>query len=260
MKKSVAIILTAVIVLTVAFTLTACKDNGEPVEGVNFIAHRGFSSEQLDNTAEAYSAAAEKGFYGIETDIRFTSDGYIVCSHDAGPLGHLLTPIVDHTLEELLALTLEKDGKKGKLCTFREYLEICKSGDKQAIVELKTELNEEQAASVIQAVDEYYSRDKVTFISFHIDALRLMCRLAPECSGQILFAENVLLARYLNGKYGETTFDVSASKAIMTRAKINKIHKMGLKVGVWTVNERSDAQKFAKYGADFITSNYYYGA
>ncbi len=46
------------------------------------IAHRGASIYELENTKEAFIAAGNRTFWGIETDIRVTKDGEIVIFHD----------------------------------------------------------------------------------------------------------------------------------------------------------------------------------
>ncbi|HPX21181.1 MAG TPA: glycerophosphodiester phosphodiesterase family protein, partial [Bacilli bacterium] len=46
------------------------------------IAHRGASVYELENTKEAFIAAGNRTFWGIETDIRLTKDGEIVIFHD----------------------------------------------------------------------------------------------------------------------------------------------------------------------------------
>lgn len=47
------------------------------------IAHRGFSAGNRENGPTAWRAAIEARVDGIETDIRRTSDGVLVCCHDA---------------------------------------------------------------------------------------------------------------------------------------------------------------------------------
>ena len=44
------------------------------------IAHRGDSAAHLENTRLSYEAAIAAGL--IETDLRLTLDGIVVCSHD----------------------------------------------------------------------------------------------------------------------------------------------------------------------------------
>src|SRR5690348_11721649 len=47
------------------------------------IAHRGGALLAGENTAQAFRAAAQAGADAVETDIRLTRDGALVCVHDA---------------------------------------------------------------------------------------------------------------------------------------------------------------------------------
>jgi glycerophosphoryl diester phosphodiesterase len=48
-----------------------------------FIAHRGASVLARENTVAAFEAAISASADGVETDIRLTADGHLVCHHDA---------------------------------------------------------------------------------------------------------------------------------------------------------------------------------
>ena len=56
-------------------TLFACQPP-------RFIAHRGFTPAAPENTLAAFTAAGERAFWAIETDVRRTRDGALVCCHD----------------------------------------------------------------------------------------------------------------------------------------------------------------------------------
>ena len=47
------------------------------------IAHRGLSGLEVENTNAAFVAAANRSYYGIETDIHRTGDGHFVVMHDS---------------------------------------------------------------------------------------------------------------------------------------------------------------------------------
>jgi glycerophosphoryl diester phosphodiesterase len=49
---------------------------------VQVFAHRGSSLDHPENTVEAFEAALAEGATGIETDLRLTRDGVLVCLHD----------------------------------------------------------------------------------------------------------------------------------------------------------------------------------
>jgi len=62
-------------------------------------AHRGDRSRAPDNTLEAYLLAVEAGADGIELDVRRTSDGELIMSHDDRYPG--FAPFVEMTLAEV---------------------------------------------------------------------------------------------------------------------------------------------------------------
>ena len=51
-------------------------------KGMLFIAHRGCQSLAPENTIPSFVCAARLGLQAIETDVRFSKDGVMVCSHD----------------------------------------------------------------------------------------------------------------------------------------------------------------------------------
>ena len=51
-------------------------------KGVKMIAHRGLSGIERENTYPAFVAAANRSYYGIETDVHKTADGHFVIIHD----------------------------------------------------------------------------------------------------------------------------------------------------------------------------------
>ena len=75
-----------------------------------YIAHRGLHDNRSDapeNSMKAYEKAVEAG-YGIELDVRMTSDCQIVCFHDPTLMRatHALGSVEDKSLRELLELKL----------------------------------------------------------------------------------------------------------------------------------------------------------
>ena len=68
-----------------------------------FIAHRGCQSLAPENTLASFVCAARLGLQAIETDVRLTKDGVLVCSHDASlkRMFGIKKKISDMTAEEL---------------------------------------------------------------------------------------------------------------------------------------------------------------
>ena len=53
---------------------------------VNIIAHRGVSGLETENTLPAFIAAANRSYFGIETDVHVTKDGKFILHHDDSTL------------------------------------------------------------------------------------------------------------------------------------------------------------------------------
>ncbi|NIS33749.1 MAG: glycerophosphodiester phosphodiesterase, partial [Actinobacteria bacterium] len=64
------------------------------------IAHRGASAYAPDNSAEAIELARLQGADGVEVDVRVTSDGELVLSHDARH-PNLEKPLIEATLADI---------------------------------------------------------------------------------------------------------------------------------------------------------------
>ena len=98
------------------------------------IGHRGFTPVAPENSLPSFEAAGKRGFWAIETDVRRTRDGVLVCCHNATTAARYdadLT-IADCTYDELCRLCMAKG--KGldlytpddlRMPTFEQYLDIC---------------------------------------------------------------------------------------------------------------------------------------
>ncbi|MGN1345281.1 MAG: glycerophosphodiester phosphodiesterase family protein, partial [Eubacteriales bacterium] len=73
-----------------------------------FVAHRGVSGLECENTAAAFIAAGNRTYYGVETDIYHTADHRYLCSHDAhtGRICDADLVIEQSTFDDLRALRL----------------------------------------------------------------------------------------------------------------------------------------------------------
>ena len=80
-KRAFRIILTVICIFAALLIAVGATVILVPKSEVRYVAHRGYSDRYVDNTAEAFKAAAKMNFYGIETDVRETADGIFVCNH-----------------------------------------------------------------------------------------------------------------------------------------------------------------------------------
>ncbi|MBR5473481.1 MAG: hypothetical protein IKU82_05790, partial [Clostridia bacterium] len=110
-------------------------------KGTKFIAHRGLSGLELENTTSAFVAAGNRSYVGIETDVHVTRDGYFVTFHDdtTGRLCDKNLEIKKTDYKKLAALNLtpQKNRTTGgdfKIPEFKDYLCVCAQYEKIAVV------------------------------------------------------------------------------------------------------------------------------
>ena len=262
-KKSVTVVVIGILCVVVVAALCLLgvfflSRKSDPL----FIAHRGYSDQYVDNTAESFRAAAAMNFYGIETDIRQTKDGVYVCSHDETAKyekedGSDVIPemeIKTHTYAELKAKPLynTKTTEKAYICTLEEYLVLCAEGEKHAIIEMKEQYDETQIGEMLAIIDRVYRREKVCFIDFDIENLL-----------RVRKADSTIPLQYLSETKSDPVFDrcleemisISVRQTVLTKKLANRFHAKGLLVNVWTVNKRFDLTVVRIKQADYVTTN-----
>lgn len=222
------------------------------------IAHRGYHVTAIENTEEAFIEAGKRNFIGIETDIYWTKDGYIICNHNNNIKG--MTESIDkYTYEEIMQVNLSDDPDNPvRVTTFQRYLEICKEYNKIPVIEFKTTpsvYNCEFAIRMIQTVyDDELAPNNVLFISFGKQLCERMKKIATE--------NNFTYSIYLLGS-NERTVD----EAIESGINVSLVHDIidedigkkckdaGIKLAAWTVNEEKYVERLMKCGVVTITSD-----
>ncbi len=223
------------------------------------VAHRGLSGIETENTVPAFIAAANRSYFGIECDVHASKDGKIIVTHDDTllRLGMLNLYIPSFKYDEIRKFTLI-DRKTGNLSDhiqiplFEDYLLICKSYQKHAFVELKNNLSPEDIDSVLEIIRRLNYVEHTSIISFQEKYLLQVRKRAPE-----------FVLYFLAEKLTEKVFEFCEKHQIhldvhydqLDDAAIKRLHLIGLKVAVWTVDDKEIAERLIKLGVDFITSN-----
>jgi len=255
-KKAIWIAISIAVVVVVAalavMGVFAFSKKSDPA----FVAHRGYSESYVGNTEDAFLAASERGFYGIETDIWKTKDGFYVCNHDetvkyqSGEEKEVSAT----DLEELLAIPLKNDKTATSvyLCTFERYLEICKKGGKTAVIELKEDFSSDELREIFAIVDRAYDRKCVSVISFFFDPLLVVKREYPGVDVQ-----------YLSETKNDPIFEkclkegvsLDVRQSILTGKMVRAFHDAGLTVNTWTVDKKIDLLIVRLKGVDYVTTD-----
>lgn len=223
------------------------------------IAHRGLSGIEKENTNAAFIAAGNRSYFGIETDVHKTADGYFVTIHDdrTGRVAIDDLEVEKSTFDTLRRLVLcDKDGNKGRedlhIPTLKEYIGTCKRYEKTAVLELKNEFTKEEIGEICEEIKGIGYLENVIFISFAFENLVKLRELYPEQRVQFLCDgyEDDLVQRLCERK-----FDLDILYTSLTPERIDILHKAGIKINCWTCDDKETAEALCKAGIDYITSN-----
>ena len=222
------------------------------------VAHRGLSGIERENTLPAFIAAANRSYFGIETDVYRTKDGKYVLFHDesTGRIALDNVPITSSTYDLLKSVTLtDTDGCPRTdlhIVLLNEYVKVCKRYGKKCVLELKGFYEKEHIAQIIDIIKDEDYTDGVIFISFNLQNLIFVREFLPCHPAQLLTCEINDDMIDLLKKHG---LDIDVIHTVVTKEKIDLLHKNGIKVNVWTVDDPEAGEKFAAWGADYITTN-----
>lgn len=220
-------------------------------------AHRGFSSKAPENTEPAFQEALEIGADFIELDVQLSHDGEIVVFHDKSlsRITGIKEQVRNMTYSQLLELDYGKwfgDEFKGTaIMTLDEVLE--KFGNKINLnIEIKKTDDELDTARITaELIKKYNCEDSCYVTSFSYNALRAVKKINPDI-------KTGLISNFMTYGGYSTLHDIDAlslNKKFVSQNLINNIHLNGKRVFIWTVNDRSEADKFIRMGADNIITD-----
>ena len=241
------------------------------------VAHRGASGEAPENTLEAIRIAVEKYRVDrVEVDLCLTRDGVPVIFHDEilDRTTNGKGVVSEFTLEELKRLdagfhfdpaargAFPFRGKGVKIPTLEALLhEFPQTG---FFLEIK-DRGREIGRKILEVVERSGGNSRFVVGSFHGPTMRAFRRLA-EGKVETFLAEDEVIFAYLVWKLGFKKFKMPGRFASLPRAKfgfpldsaswIEFLHRQGVRVYFWTVNERSEMEELVRRGADGLITDY----
>ena len=239
-------------------------------------AHRGWCEKYPENTMLAFRKAIELGVDQIETDIRITADGELVCIHDerVDRTTDGEGKVCDFTLDELRSL--DAGSYKGeefageRIPTFIEFMELVKDHPTLTLdIELKErpgngrdEIAYEVCDRVLKIVDDYGFTDRVVINTFS-GALHeyIKDKYGNKYRRHIYYPianlGKVTRDPYADGAYCCCMFRTVYSEINMaTRAEFDMMRSFGIQPWAGAgVKTAADVDEAIERGATLITCN-----
>ena len=234
-----------------------CVYGAEQKNMCKIICHRGLSAYEPENTIPAFKACDKPGIYGVECDIRETSDNEFVIMHDADVdrMTDGKGSIKDMSLKEIKALNIDKGNniekyKELKVPALNEYLSVCNKINKIPVIEIK-DIKKTHITKFLKIIEEYEFTNTAIIISSNKDILLNIKKKAPNIHIQWLCnmsAENIDFC-------SKSGFDIDVEGAVFKEELLKYAHGKNVKVNIWTVDNLEQLKMFRERGVDFITTN-----
>jgi glycerophosphoryl diester phosphodiesterase len=231
---------------------------------VMVIAHRGFSGATPENTLASFQKAIEIGSDMIELDVQLSKDGKLVVLHD-DTLDRTTNGqgrVVDYDLQELKKLDagswLGAQFSGEKIPTLEEVLDLAKG---RVLVNIEIKHPEhgqypitELADQALKGVKKAGVIDQVIFSSFNPAALEWIKKNEPRVWVALLYHRAWNSLPEVTG--GKQYSVLNLRNSYLTKTKIDKIRREGLRVNVYTVNSEEELEQFVRWGVDGIITNH----
>ena len=222
------------------------------------IAHRGDPSRAPENTLASVRAALEVEPDLVEVDVHLSADGHVVVIHDA-TLERTTSgagEVSQHTLEALRRLDAgswygpEFTGEP--IPTLTEVWEAV--GDRSR---LAVELKGEGTGAVVGRWARGLRSSVPAFISFRQEELRALKEEFPEAELRLIRAEPLGdgTQRVLSLARETGCVGLSLSAPACSAEALESIHRNGLEVWVWTINDPVEWGAFLQAGVEGITTD-----
>lgn len=211
------------------------------------IAHRGGSELFVENTLSAFRKVQELGVDAIEIDVHLTRDGKLAVIHDPDlkRMAGIDRFVSDMTYEELRMINLQGGEHVPDLETVVKEVGI------PLVIELKSPETAEALSKIFASNPACL--EKCIVISFFHEALKELKQHFPQLvTGALLVgfpSDPVLVAHSCSSEVLSFHFEG------LTKEYVDRCHKGGIKVSVWTPNTLDEIRRAIATGVDSIASD-----
>jgi glycerophosphoryl diester phosphodiesterase len=249
------------------------------------VAHRGSSADAPEHTLAAYQQAVDDGADALECDVRLTADGHLVCVHDRridrtsdgrgvvsvmtlGDLDQLDFGRwqVDSARPGLGSDPVVVDEARSRVLTLERLLELVVDSEREIGLAIETKhptryagLVEERTVELLQRFGLARPRSerdsRIRIMSFSQLSMRRVRALAPGLPTVFLMDRVPLRFRDGSLPFGARITGPSIEIVRAHPRYVERAHRAGAQVHVWTVDEPADVELCLGLGVDAIITN-----
>ena len=213
-------------------------------------AHRGDPAHAPENTLASLKQAAAKGAKAVEMDVRCSADGVWVVFHD--PALKRTTGRPGQVARMTWAVLSQQDAGGEPIPRLDQALEFCRQEGLEVFLDLKVNDQEPELVRFLHRSDWF---QHVALGAGTVASLRRWTRLLQ---GQPLFWVTDSRARLTSARIQEAArlklTGLAVYKRWATKKSVEQVHRVGLKLYVWTIRTARDFKRFESLGVDGIMS------
>lgn len=257
-KRIIAIALIAVLGINFSYLLAEKKGmlNLGLKNQTLVTAHRGYSAQYPENTIPAFQGAVKIGADCAELDVQQTKDGKIIVMHDSNlkRTCGVDKNIWETTYEEIRYLDAGKwfdaSFTGTTIPTLDEVVKYAR-GKIKLNIELKPSGYEKDfEKNVLDIIRKNHAQRYCIISSMKYECLENVKKLDPDM--KTLYITSVSFGNF-------TVMDAadgySVEASMLTQSFVNRAHRAGKEVYVWTVNSEDSMENVLKMGVDAIITD-----
>lgn len=255
---------------------------------IQVVAHRGASEDAPEHTLAAYKKAIEDGADALECDVRLTADGHLVCVHDRrvnrtsngrGAVSALeLADLATLDFGSWMGTVENTDSQESpdwndrsltSVLTLERLLELVADTDRRVELAIETKHPTRWAGQVEERLLQLLARfgldgpanggppeaSPVRVMSFSARSLHRIADAAPQLP--TVYLMQFVSPRLRDGRLPAGARIAGPGIRIVRNQPgyVERLHKAGHRVHVWTVNEPEDVELCARLGVEAIITN-----
>ena len=223
------------------------------------MAHRGYSAKAPENTLPAFKMCMDEGFSAAELDVQMLGDGTIIVMHDDNlkRTTGLNKNVWEVTYDEIKDLDngafFDKAFEGTRIPTLDEVLKLAGSGDTKLYLNIEIKRNGHDEGITQKVVDIILENDYLNncdITSQDYSTLEEVRKINPY----VLTAYTSVV-----GMGDLESLDaadiISIQETFATFENVERLHRAGKRVFVWTVNEKETMKKLVSLNVDAILTN-----
>jgi glycerophosphoryl diester phosphodiesterase len=217
------------------------------------LAHRGGAAESAENSPLAFQHAVDLGYRWIETDVRATIDGHAVVFHDA---------TMDRTTDATGALSAMPlaEVRTARMADGQAPITLAEALRRWPDVRFNVDVkSDDTIGPFLRAVADAHAWDRVCAAAFSTSRLtRLRNQAGPRLAtsmGPSEVARLVLGAPHHSPACAAQVPHRARGIPVVTRRFVQRAHRRGVQVHVWTVNDPAEMEALLDLGVDGLVTD-----